>query len=51
MIKDYSSIYAVTDDKFKKNEFDKKVPKQNQMITKVLKLDIFFILVINIQNH
>ena len=41
----------VTDDKFKKAEFDKKVEKQNQMITKVLKLDTFSILAINIQNH
>ena len=28
MIKDYSSIYAVTDDKFKKTEFDNKVQKK-----------------------
>ncbi len=42
MIKDYSSIYAVTDDKFKKNEFDKKVPKQNQMITKGIEVGHIF---------
>ena len=34
MLKDYSSVYAATDDKFKKSEFDKKVEKQNQMINK-----------------
>ena len=27
MVNDYSSIYAVTDDKFNKTEFDKKVEK------------------------
>jgi len=42
MIKDYSSIYAVTDDKFKQNEFDKKVPKQNQMITKGIEVGHIF---------
>ena len=42
MIKDYSSIYAVTDDKFKKNEFDKKVEKQNQMITKGIEVGHIF---------
>ena len=42
MIKDYSSIYAVTDDKFKKNEFDKKVPKENQMITKGIEVGHIF---------
>ena len=42
MIKDYSSIYAVTDDKFKKNEFDKKVQKQNQMITKGIEVGHIF---------
>ena len=42
MIKDYSSIYAVTDDKFKKNEFDKKVAKQNQMITKGIEVGHIF---------
>ena len=42
MIKDYSSIYAVTDDKFKKNEFDKKVPKEKQMITKGIEVGHIF---------
>ena len=42
MIKDYSSIYAVTDDKFKKNEFDKKVQKKNQMITKGIEVGHIF---------
>ena len=42
MIKDYSSIYAVTDDKYKKTEFDKKVPKENQMITKGIEVGHIF---------
>ena len=42
MIKDYSSIYAVTDDKFEKNEFNKKVPKQNQVITKGIEVGHIF---------
>jgi len=42
MIKDYSSIYAVTDDKFKKTEFDQKVSKQNQMITKGIEVGHIF---------
>ena len=42
MIKDYSSVYAVTDDKFKKTEFDKKVEKQNQMITKGIEVGHIF---------
>ena len=42
MIKDYSSIYAVTDDKFEKNEFNKKVPKENQMITKGIEVGHIF---------
>tara|TARA_Y100000817_G_scaffold312562_1_gene306742 strand:+ start:277 stop:1590 length:1314 start_codon:yes stop_codon:yes gene_type:complete len=42
MIKDFSSIYAVTDDKFKKNEFNKKVAKENQMITKGIEVGHIF---------
>ena len=42
MINDYSSIYAVTDDKFKKTEFDKKVAKENQMITKGIEVGHIF---------
>ena len=42
MINDYSSIYAVTDDKFKKDEFDKKVEKQNQMTTKGIEVGHIF---------
>ena len=34
MRKDFSSFYAVTDDKYKKDEFDKSVDKSNQIITK-----------------
>ncbi len=42
MLKDYSSVYAVTDDKFKKSEFDKKVAKQNQLITKGIEVGHIF---------
>ncbi len=42
MIKDYSSIYAVTDDKFKKTEFDNKVQKKNQLITKGIEVGHIF---------
>ena len=42
MIKEYSSVYAVTDDKFKKAEFEKKVAKQNQMITKGIEVGHIF---------
>ena len=42
MIKDYSSIYAVTDNKYKKTEFDKKVSKENQMITKGIEVGHIF---------
>ena len=42
MINDYSSVYAVTDEKFKKAEFDKKVNKQNQLITKGIEVGHIF---------
>ena len=42
MIKDYSSIYAVTDEKFKKTEFEKNVAKQNQMVTKGIEVGHIF---------
>jgi len=42
MIKDYSSVYAVTDEKFKKDEFDKKVVKQNQVVTKGIEVGHIF---------
>ncbi len=42
MLKDYSSVYAVTDDKFKKSEFDKKVSKQNQLVTKGIEVGHIF---------
>ena len=42
MIKDFSSIYAVTDDKFKKTEFNKKVAKENQMTTKGIEVGHIF---------
>ena len=42
MIKDYSSIYAVTDEKFEKTEFEKNVAKQNQMVTKGIEVGHIF---------
>ena len=31
---DFNKFYAVTDEKYKKDEFDKIVKKENQIITK-----------------
>ena len=42
MLKDFSSVYAATDDKFEKSEFDKRVKKQNQMITKGIEVGHIF---------
>ncbi len=42
MVKDFSSVYAVTDDKFNKLEFDKKVSKENQVITKGIEVGHIF---------
>ena len=42
MIKDFSSVYAVTDEKFKKDEFNQKVPKENQMVTKGIEVGHIF---------
>ena len=42
MRKDFSSIYAVTDEKFNKGEFDKKVSKANQVITKGIEVGHIF---------
>ena len=42
MRKEFSSFYAVTDDKFKKNDFDKKVDKLNQIITKGIEVGHIF---------
>ena len=40
--KDYSSIYAVTDEKFNKDEFEKKVSKSDQIITKGIEVGHIF---------
>ncbi|MDC0473194.1 proline--tRNA ligase [Pelagibacteraceae bacterium] len=40
--KDYSSIYAVTDEKFNKEEFEKKVSKSDQIITKGIEVGHIF---------
>ena len=42
MRKDFSQIYAVTDEKFKEEEFTKKVKKENQMITKGIEVGHIF---------
>ena len=42
MRKDFSTIYAVTDEKFKENEFNKKVSKENQMVTKGIEVGHIF---------
>ena len=34
MREDFTKIYAVTDEKYKEEEFNKSVKKENQMITK-----------------
>ena len=38
----YDQFYAVTDDKFKKDEFDKKVRKENQLVTKGIEVGHIF---------
>ena len=40
--KDFSSIYAATDDKFNKQEFEKKVDKNQQIITKGIEVGHIF---------
>ena len=42
MRKDFSNIYAVTDEKYKEEEFNKKVAKENQMITKGIEVGHIF---------
>ena len=42
MRKDYSKIYAATDEKFNEEEFDKKVKKENQLITKGIEVGHIF---------
>ena len=42
MRKEYSSIYAVTDEKYKKDDFDKRVDKKNQIITKGIEVGHIF---------
>ena len=39
---DYSSIYAVTDEKFNKEEFEKKVIKNDQIVTKGIEVGHIF---------
>ena len=42
MRQDFSKIYAVTDEKFNQNDFNKKVKKENQMITKGIEVGHIF---------
>ena len=42
MRKEFTSFYAVTDEKFNKNEFDKQVDKSNQIITKGIEVGHIF---------
>ncbi len=42
MRKDFSTIYAVTDEKFKENEFNKQVSKENQMVAKGIEVGHIF---------
>ena len=42
MREDFNKIYAVTDDKYKKEEFDKKVKKENQTVTKGIEVGHIF---------
>ena len=51
MREDFSKIYAVTDEKFKKDEFNKNVKKENQMVTKGIEVGHIFTSVINTQNR
>ena len=39
---DFSSLYAVTDEKFEKKNFDKEVPKKNQVMTKGIEVGHIF---------
>ena len=42
MRNDFTNIYAVTDEKFKKDDFDKFVKKENQMITRGIEVGHIF---------
>jgi prolyl-tRNA synthetase len=42
LIKDYESFYAATDEKFNKDEFEAKVKKENQLITKGIEVGHIF---------
>ena len=42
MREDFTKIYAVTDEKYKEDEFNKKVKKENQMITKGIEVGHIF---------
>ena len=40
--KDYDNFYAVTDDKFKKENFEKRVKKENQLVTRGIEVGHIF---------
>ena len=49
--KKYEEFYSVTDEKFDKSEFEKKVSETNRLKTKGIEGVIYFILETNIQNQ
>ena len=52
MRNEFSSYYAVTDEKFNQKEFNQKVEKKKINSQQMeLRLDTYFTLVTNIQNH
>ena len=48
--KKYEQYYSVADEKFNKDEFEKKVSVENRLITKGIEVGHIFILVTNTQN-
>ena len=42
MREDFNKIYAVTDEKYNSDEFNKKVKKENQMVTKGIEVGHIF---------
>ena len=49
MREDFTKIYAVTDEKYKKEDFNK-LAKENQIITKGIEVGHIFILATNTQS-
>ena len=51
MREDFTKIYAVTDEKYKADDFNRRVKKEKQIITKGIEVGHIFILATNIQNQ